>query len=57
MPKSIKIPKQLPDCLLLRNLLEKAAQRRDTEFDFSGHLISFKEQVTGEIQNINLLFP
>ncbi len=56
MPK-IKVPKQLPDCNIMRELIRKCEKRDDTEFDFIGELIRFKQRVTGEIRFTNALFP
>lgn len=55
--KNVTIPKQLPDCCLIRELILKANVRQDIEFDFAGHLIAFKDRVTPEIKYINTLFP
>ena len=47
----------LPDCDLITILAEKASQRNDIKFDFIGRLNDFRERVSGEVRQINLLFP
>jgi hypothetical protein len=55
--KNFIVPKQLPDCLLLRELVTKSNNRHDIDFDFSGQLIAVKERVSPEMSYINTLFP
>jgi len=52
-----KIPKTLLDCELLHVLAEKAEQRRDVDFNFLGRLDEFRQRVSGEVRQINELFP
>jgi hypothetical protein len=52
-----KIPKTLPGCELLHVLAEKAEQRRDVDFNFLGRLDEFRQRVSGEVRQINELFP
>jgi hypothetical protein len=52
-----KIPKTLPDCELLHVLAEKAERRRDIDFNFLGRLDEFRQRVSGEVRQINELFP
>jgi len=47
----------LPNCDLIAVLTEKASQRNDVKFDFIGRLNDFRERVSGEVRQINLLFP
>ena len=47
----------LPNCDLITVLVEKASQRNDIQFDFIGRLNDFRERVSGEVRQINLLFP
>jgi hypothetical protein len=47
----------LPECELVKVLIEKAAQRSDIRFDFLGRLNDFRDRVSGEVRQINLLFP
>lgn len=47
----------LPECDLIQILAEKASQRKDINFDFLGKLNDFRERVSGEVRQINLLFP
>lgn len=47
----------LPECDLIQNLIDKAAQRSDIQFDFIGKLNDFRERISGEVRQINLLFP
>jgi len=54
---TINTLKNLPDCELLRILADKAAHRTDTEFDFIGKLEDFRQRVSAEVRQINLLFP
>lgn len=56
MPK-IGIPKTLPECDLFSVLAEKAEQRKDIDFNFFGRLDEFRERVSGEVRQINVLFP
>ena len=53
----VNIPKELPDCELIRHLAGKADARTDTTFDFVGTLDRFRERVSGEVRQINELFP
>lgn len=53
----IEVPKELPKCELLSNLAQKATLRHDTEFNFFGRLDEFRQRVSGEIRQINELFP
>jgi Histidine kinase-, DNA gyrase B-, and HSP90-like ATPase len=46
-----------PNCDLIEVLVEKASQRHDIKFDFIGRLDDFRERVSGEVRQINLLFP
>lgn len=52
-----KIPKTLPECELLNLLAEKTAQRTDIDFNFLGRLDEFRGRVSGEVRQINELFP
>lgn len=52
-----RIAKTLPDCELLHVLAEKVEQRRDTDFNFLGRLDEFRQRVSGEVRQINVLFP
>ena len=54
---NIEIPKNLPDCDLLHVLSEKVSQRRDIDFNFFGNLDNFRQRVSGEVRQINELFP
>ena len=51
------IPSNLPDCDLIQVLTEKVAQRNDIKFDFIGKLNDFRERVSGDVRQINVLFP
>jgi len=51
------IPDTLPNCELIRQLANKAALRKDTDFDFLGTLDTFRRRVSGEVRYINALFP
>ena len=53
----IKIPKELPECDLFSILAEKAEQRKDIDFNFFGRLDEFRQRVSGEVRQINVLFP
>lgn len=53
----IAIPKALPDCELLRVLAYKVSQRRDIDFNFFARLDELRERVSGEVRQINNLFP
>jgi hypothetical protein len=53
----IILPKSLPDCELLRELVRKVEKRTDTDFTFINHLETFFKQVSDEIRQINALFP
>lgn len=53
----LTVPKQLPDCDVIRELIKKSGARNDTNFDFLGELIRFRQRVTDEIRYINTLFP
>lgn len=53
----IEIPKTLPDCELLRILAKKIGQKHDIDFNFFGKLDEFRERVSGEVRQINNLFP
>lgn len=47
----------LPECDLIQILADKAAQRNDIKFDFIGKLNDFRDRVSAEVRQINLLFP
>jgi hypothetical protein len=49
--------KELPKCILLETLADKANKRNDTMFDFPGKLNDFCQHVSKEIRFINQLFP
>lgn len=49
--------KGLPDCELLTQLAAKAEARKDIDFDFLGTLRAFRRRVSGEVRQINELFP
>ncbi|MFZ3148647.1 MAG: ATP-binding protein [Methanothrix sp.] len=51
------IPKDLPKCELIRVLAEKVSQRDDIEFYVLGRLDEFRQRVSGEVRQINQLFP
>jgi len=51
------IPKDLPKCELLRVLAEKVSQRDDIDFNVLGRLDEFRQRVSGEVRQINELFP
>jgi len=53
----IKIPKELPECDLFSVLAEKAEQRKGIDFNFFGRLDEFRQRVSGEVRQINVLFP
>jgi hypothetical protein len=53
----IKIPKELAECDLFSILAEKAQQRKDIDFNFFGRLDEFRQRVSGEVRQINVLFP
>jgi hypothetical protein len=53
----IKIPKDLPECDLISVLAEKVEQRKDIDFNFFGRLDEFCQRVSGEVRQINVLFP
>ncbi len=53
----IKIPKELPECDLFSVLAEKAEQRKDIDFNFFGRLNELRQRVSGEVRQINVLFP
>ncbi|MDF0589940.1 HD domain-containing protein [Candidatus Methanocrinis natronophilus] len=49
--------KNLPKCGLIQALAEKANQRDDIGFNVLGRLDEFRQRVTGEVRQINELFP
>jgi hypothetical protein len=51
------IPKDLPKCELIRVLAEKVSQREDIGFNVLGRLDEFRQRVSGEARQINVLFP
>ena len=53
----IDIPKTLPECELIRALAAKASERQNIEFDFLGRLNDFRQQVSQQVRQINVLFP
>jgi hypothetical protein len=53
----VKIPQGLPKCELVRELVRKADLRDDIDFEFLGTLQAFRKQVSGEVRQINELFP
>ena len=53
----IRIPKELPECDLFSILAEKVEQRKDIDFNFFGRLDEFRQRVSGEVRQINVLFP
>jgi len=53
----IKIPKDLPECDLISVLADKVEQRKDIDFNFFGRLDEFRQRVSGEVRQINVLFP
>jgi hypothetical protein len=53
----VELPRELPDCELLRQLMQKAKRRTDIAFDFRGKLRDFSEKVVEEVRQINELFP
>jgi hypothetical protein len=52
-----EIPKDLPKCELIRSLAEKISQREDIDFHVFGRLDEFRQKVSGEVRQINELFP
>lgn len=54
---NVNIPRKLPQCELLAILNDKASQRHDIDFNFFGQLDNFRQRVSGEILQINKLFP
>lgn len=52
-----KLPKTLPDCLLLNELSKKAEERNDIDFKFISTLDDFRKRVSEEVRQINELFP
>lgn len=54
---ALKLPKGLPECGLVTALTQRAEEKQDTDFDFIGHLEAFRKRVTGEVSQINVLFP
>ncbi len=54
---NIEIPKELPDCELIKVLAEKVGQRHDIDFNFFGELDDFRKRVSNEMRQINGLFP
>jgi hypothetical protein len=53
----IEIPKELPECDLFSILAEKVEQRKNIDFNFFGRLDEFRQRVSGEVRQINVLFP
>jgi len=51
------IPKDLPKCELIRILAEKIRQRDDIDFNVLGRLDEFRKRVSGDVRQINELFP
>jgi len=51
------IPKDLPKCELIRELAKKVSQRDDLDFHVLGRLDEFRQRVSGEVRQINELFP
>lgn len=49
--------KSLPDCNLIDILKNKVELRRDIDFNFFGVLNDFRLHVSGEVRQINELFP
>jgi hypothetical protein len=52
-----EIPKELPKCELIRVLAKKISQREDLDFYPLGRLDEFRQKVSGEVRQINELFP
>lgn len=48
---------RIPECFLIQNLQEKSNQRRDIKFNYLSELERFAKRVSGEIRQINELFP
>jgi hypothetical protein len=53
----IEIMKTLPDCELIRVLAEKVGHRSDTSFNVFSKLDDFCRRISGEVRQINELFP
>jgi len=51
------LPKTLPDCELIQILAEKVSQRHGIDFNFLARLDDFRQRVSGEVRQINELFP
>ena len=49
--------KNLPKCGLIQALADKVSQRDDIGFNVLGRLDEFRQRVTGEVRQINELFP
>jgi hypothetical protein len=53
----INVPKPLPNCELIRELMRKCEKRNDIELDLMGELLRFQKRVTEELRFVNALFP
>src|SRR4030042_2704846 len=53
----IKVSKELPECDLFSVLAEKVEQRKDIDFNFFGKLDECRQRGSGEVRQINVLFP
>jgi len=54
---NIEILRELPKCELIRVLAEKVSLRDDIDFLVLGKLDEFRQRVSGEVSQINVLFP
>lgn len=52
-----EVPKELPKCELIQVLAKKISQREDLDFYPLGRLDEFRQKVSGEVRQINELFP
>jgi len=53
----VDLRRELPHCELLQQLDQKARLRSDIPFNLIGKLEDFREEVVGEVRQINELFP
>jgi len=48
---------QLPDCKIIRRLVQKMGDRKDFEFNYILYLEEIRKRISAEVTRINLLFP
>lgn len=48
---------KLPDCKIIKHLIQKLDEKKDCEFNFIFHLEELRKRISAEVSRINLLFP